>query len=149
MPTPTSSARPRDFKPIAPRPTPSSRPDRKPSLAHQLRVNGHAVWLAARDPRCPWSARIVGLIIGAYALSPIDLIPDFIPVIGLLDDAILVPLGLWIMAKLIPDALWAEHRAAAEAASQHPVSRGGIVIVIAVWLTVLAAFGWWMYARYD
>ena len=145
MSTPISSARPRGFKPIAPRPTLNP----KPRLAHQLRVNAHTVWLAARDPRCPWSARIVGLVVGAYALSPIDLIPDFIPVIGLLDDAILIPLGLWIMARLIPDALWAEHRAAAEAASRRPVARGGIVIVIGVWLTVLAAFGWWVYARYD
>lgn len=56
---------------------------------------------------------------------------------------------MWIMAQLIPDALWAQHRAVAEAASRRPVSRGGIVIVIAIWLAALAAFGWWMYARYD
>lgn len=94
----------------------------------------HAVWLAARDPRTPWSARIVALLIAAYALSPIDLIPDFIPVIGYLDDLLIVPLGIALVLRLIPTALMDEHRATAARAAERPVSRWAAVGVVAVWL---------------
>ena len=110
----------------------------RPSLAHRLRVEAHAVWLAVRDPRTPLPARLLGLLVAAYALSPIDLIPDFIPVIGLLDDALLIPLGVWLFEKMVPPALIAEHRATAEAAAQQPVSRWGILIIVAIW----AAIAW-------
>lgn len=63
-------------------------------LAHRVRVDAHAVWLAARDPRTPWYARGWGLLVAAYALSPIDLIPDFVPIIGMVDDVLLVPISL-------------------------------------------------------
>lgn len=112
-----------------------------PSLAHRIRIEAHAVWLAARDPRTPLAAKIVGLLIAAYALSPIDLIPDFIPVLGLVDDAILIPLGVWLFERMVPKPLLAEHRAAAEAASARPVSLWGVAIVIAVW--ALAAWAVW------
>ena len=92
------------------------------------------MWLAVRDPRTPWYARVFGLLIGAYALSPIDLIPDFIPVLGLLDDAVLIPLGLWLFTRMLPDGAFAEHRAAAERASQRPRSALGAAIVLAVWV---------------
>ncbi|HZG08918.1 MAG TPA: YkvA family protein [Allosphingosinicella sp.] len=108
--------------------------DPPPSLAHRLRVEVHATWLAARDARCPWHARVVGLLVAAYALSPIDLIPDFIPVLGLLDDALLIPAGLWLFIKLLPPGLMKEHRAAATAAAHEPRSAWGIVIVVAVWI---------------
>ncbi len=91
------------------------------------------MWLAARDPRTPWPAKLVGLLVAAYALSPIDLIPDFIPVLGLVDDAVLIPLGAWLFERMVPPALLAEHRAAAEAASERPVSWAGIAIVVAIW----------------
>lgn len=107
-----------------------------PSLAHRIRVEGHAVYLAVRDPRTPLPARLVGLLVAAYALSPIDLIPDFIPVLGLLDDALLIPFGVWIFEKMIPAEQFAEHRAAAEVATQRPTSWVGVTIVIAVWLVV-------------
>jgi uncharacterized membrane protein YkvA (DUF1232 family) len=109
-----------------------------PSLVHRIRIEAHAVWLAARDPRTPWFAKLLGLAVAAYALSPIDLIPDFIPVLGLLDDAVLIPLGVWLFEKLVPDGVMAEHRATAEAAAERPVSRWGIVIVLATW----AALAW-------
>jgi uncharacterized membrane protein YkvA (DUF1232 family) len=80
------------------------------------------------------------LATAAYALSPIDLIPDFIPVLGLLDDLILVPAGLWLARRLIPPALMAEFRAAA--ARDLPASRGAAAIVIAVWLACAAAILW-------
>ena len=112
-----------------------------PSLAHRIRVEAHAVWLAARDRRTPWAARLVGLAVAAYALSPIDLIPDFIPVLGLLDDAVLIPLGVWLFERLVSRELMAEHRAAAAKAAERPVSLWGIAIIIALW--ALAAWLIW------
>ncbi|MBX3562599.1 MAG: DUF1232 domain-containing protein [Sphingomonas sp.] len=109
---------------------------RNSSLLHRLRVEAHAVWLAARDPRTPWAARIVGLAVAAYALSPIDLVPDFVPVLGLIDDAIIVPAGLWLFRRLIPPELLAEHRAAAEAASRRPRSIAGAFAIVAIWIAL-------------
>lgn len=100
-----------------------------------------ALWLAARDPRTPKFAKLVALATAAYALSPIDLIPDFVPVLGLLDDLILVPAGLWLARRLIPPALMAEFRAAAEARG-FPASRGAAGLVIALWLACAAAILW-------
>ena len=120
-----------------------------PSLAHRLRVEAHAVWLAARDPRTPWTARAVGLLIAAYALSPIDLVPDFIPVLGLVDDAIILPAGLWLFERLVTPAHMAEHRAAAERAAARPVSWLGLGLVLLGW--AVAAWLVWRVLRaiYD
>ena len=107
-----------------------------PSLAHRIRTEAHAVWLAVRDPRTPLAAKLVGLLVAAYALSPIDLIPDFIPVLGLVDDAVLIPLGIWLFEKLIPAELFAEYRAKAETETQRPVSWWGVLIVVAIWVVV-------------
>jgi uncharacterized membrane protein YkvA (DUF1232 family) len=109
---------------------------RRASLLETLRINAHAVWLAARDPRTPWPARLVGLLVAAYAFSPIDLIPDFIPVLGLVDDALLIPAGVWLFLRLLPNGLFEEHRAAAAAAAQRPSSRAGILIVLVIWLAL-------------
>ena len=81
----------------------------------------------------------------AYALSPIDLIPDFIPVLGLLDDAVLVPAGLWLFVKLLPPGLMDEHRRTAQAAAERPRSRLGVLIVVLVW-TAAAALAAWLLA---
>ena len=78
---------------------------RNPSLGHRLRVEVHAAWLAARDPRTAWYAQLFGLVLTAYALSPIDIIPDFIPILGMLDDAILIPVGIWLFVKMLPAGL--------------------------------------------
>jgi uncharacterized membrane protein YkvA (DUF1232 family) len=107
---------------------------KRPSLATRIRTEVHAAWLAARDPRCPWHARALGLLVTAYALSPIDLIPDFIPVLGLLDDALIVPAGIWLFARLLPPGLMEECRAKAAAAAERPRSAWGAVIVLLVWL---------------
>ena len=104
--------------------------------ARSLKRDAHAVWLAAHDPRTPWHAKALALAVAAYAFSPIDLIPDFVPVLGYLDDLILVPAGLWLVLRMIPPQVLAEHRAAAEAAADRPVSRAAAVIVIAVWIVV-------------
>lgn len=112
------------------------------SLVHRLRVDAHAAWLAARDPRTPWYARAFGVAVTAYALSPIDLIPDFIPILGLLDDALLIPMGLWLFVKMLPDGLFAEHRAAAAAAAERPGSAAGALIVVALWIVAAGLTAW-------
>ena len=122
---------------------PTAAPVPPPSLARRLAVEAHAVWLATRDPRTPLAARAVGWLIAAYALSPIDLIPDFIPVIGYLDDLVLVPLGLVLMLRLIPAEVLAEHRAAAASLAERPVSYAGAAGVILVWLLSLALAACW------
>jgi uncharacterized membrane protein YkvA (DUF1232 family) len=96
-----------------------------------------AIALAVGDPQVPWYAKAVGVCVVAYALSPIDLIPDFVPVLGLLDDLVLVPLGLLLVVRLIPADILAEHRAAATAVAERPVSWVGAAAIIAIW--VLAA----------
>lgn len=105
--------------------------------AHRLKRDVVAIAFAVRDPRVPWYAKAMGACVVAYALSPIDLIPDFIPVLGYLDDLVLVPLGLLLVVHLIPADILAEHRVAAAKVVDRPISRAGAVAVIAVW--VLAA----------
>lgn len=100
-----------------------------------------ALWLAARDPRVPWYAKAVAGAVAAYALSPIDLIPDFIPVLGYLDDLIIVPLGIMLAVKLVPPALIAEFRAEADH-RQKPTSRAGLVLIVLTWIAVAALFAW-------
>ena len=104
-----------------------------------------ALWLAARDPRVPWLAKAVAAVVAAYALSPIDLIPDFIPVVGYLDDLILVPLGILLAVRLIPPELMAEFRAAAQGRAR-PVSRAGAVVIVAIWLAVTMLAGWMVWS---
>ena len=117
------------------------KPNNPVSLARRVRVDAHAVWLSARDPRTPWRARALGLLVAAYALSPIDLIPDFVPVLGLLDEAVLIPLGVWLFVRLLPEGLFAEHRAEAAVAAERPGSAWGAAIVVSVW--ILAALLSW------
>jgi uncharacterized membrane protein YkvA (DUF1232 family) len=102
--------------------------------ARAIKRDVHALALAARDPRVPWYAKAVALAVAAYALSPIDLIPDFIPVIGHLDDVIIVPLGIGLAVRLIPAEVLAEHRAAASAAGSQPPSRAAAAVIIAIWI---------------
>jgi uncharacterized membrane protein YkvA (DUF1232 family) len=109
--------------------------------AREIKRDVHAVYLAAHDPRVPWYAKAAALCVAAYALSPIDLVPDFIPVLGYLDDVVLVPLGIVLVARLIPPDILAEHRATATRL-ERPVSRGGAAIVVGVWLAVAALVVW-------
>jgi uncharacterized membrane protein YkvA (DUF1232 family) len=106
-------------------------------LAHRLKRDAHLLWFAAKDPRTPLPAKLVGGLVAAYAFSPIDLIPDVVPVLGILDDLILVPLGLAIALRLIPAPLAAEFRAAADAAAERPVSRRGAILVGLLWAFLL------------
>lgn len=102
-----------------------------------------ALYIAARDPRVPWLAKTVAALVAAYALSPIDLIPDFIPVIGYLDDIILVPLGILLAVRLVPKNLMVEFRAEADLRVAKPISRSGAISVMAIWLAVAALAAWW------
>jgi len=111
-------------------------------LGHRLAVEAHTAWLAARDRRVPWLARALAVAVAAYALSPIDLIPDFIPVLGWLDDLVIVPLGLILVRRLIPGPLWAELHAAAEAASDRPSSRTGMAFILLLWAGLLYLIYW-------
>ena len=104
--------------------------------ARFLKRETYAMYLAVRDPRTPWYAKVVAGAVLAYALSPFDLIPDFIPVIGLLDDLILVPLGFALALKLIPAPIMVDCRHQADSAQGLPVSRVGAVFIIAVWLVL-------------
>ena len=105
----------------------------------------HALYLAARDPRVPWHAKLLAGCVAAYALSPIDLIPDFIPVLGYLDDLIIVPLGIVLVVWLVPPAVMAEHRATAEVARDKPHSTSGAVAIIAIWAGMCVLFCWLTY----
>lgn len=106
--------------------------------ARALKRETLVLYLAARDPRVPWYAKAIALLTLAYALSPIDLIPDFIPVLGYLDDLIIVPAGLLLARRLIPDAIIEEHRQAAADPGVVP-ARIALMVVIATWLVVATA----------
>ena len=100
-----------------------------------------ALWLAARDTRTPLFAKVLAGAVAAYALSPIDLIPDFIPVLGLLDDLLIVPLGIWLVLKVIPGPLMAEFRDRATRLAERPNSMVGLLFVVAIWLALAALLG--------
>jgi uncharacterized membrane protein YkvA (DUF1232 family) len=100
-----------------------------------------ALWLAARDPRVPWHAKALAGAVAAYALSPIDVIPDFIPVLGYLDDLLIVPAGIWLVVRLIPAPLMAELRAEATR-RERPVSYAGLAMVVLAWLAIAAVVAW-------
>jgi uncharacterized membrane protein YkvA (DUF1232 family) len=104
----------------------------------------YALYLACRDPRVPWYAKALAAGVVAYALSPIDLIPDFIPVLGYLDDLVLIPLGVLMVRALIPGAVLGEcrRRAALELSEGTPRSRAGLAIVVTIWIS-LAVLGVW------
>jgi uncharacterized membrane protein YkvA (DUF1232 family) len=106
--------------------------------ARRLIRDVHAVYLAARDPRVPWYARVLAIAVAGYALSPIDLIPDFIPVIGYADDLIIVPLGIWLVVSLIPTEVMAEYRVRAIEAGQRPPGKIAAIVIITIWIFVAA-----------
>ena len=103
----------------------------------------HALYLAARDPRTPWFAKAFALAIAAYALSPIDLIPDFIPVLGYLDEVTLLPLVIALAIRLVPPDVMAEHRIAAANAESRPVTQAGAAFVVTLWLLAVGALLRW------
>ena len=119
--------------------------ERTKQWARVVKRDVHALYRAGRDPRVPWYAKALAVVVAGYALSPIDLIPDFIPVVGYLDDLILVPLGILLVVRLIPPGIMAEHRALAAAAQERPVSRSAAIIIVVIWLTCAAVVAWLCY----
>ena len=115
--------------------------------ARRLKAETLALYLAARDPRTPWYARALAVLVVGYALSPIDLIPDFVPVLGLLDDVILIPIGIALVLRMVPPQVIAEARARAniELADKRPRSRVAAAVVIAIWIVAAALAGYVAY----
>jgi len=114
-------------------------------LARAIKRDAIAVYLAARDSRTPWYAKALALLVAGYALSPIDLIPDFIPFLGYVDDVILVPLGIAAVVAMIPAEVMAESRTAAAAISERPVSRAAAVVIVCLWVISIALTAWLTY----
>jgi uncharacterized membrane protein YkvA (DUF1232 family) len=106
-----------------------------------------ALWIAARDRRTPWYAKGTAGLVAAYALSPIDLIPDFIPVIGYLDDLLIVPIGIRIVVAIIPLALMAEFRAEAAKRITRPISYAGATAIGAIWIVAIVLTIWFFWPR--
>ncbi|MGD8573112.1 MAG: YkvA family protein [Gammaproteobacteria bacterium] len=115
------------------------------SIANSLQTNVYALYLASRDRRVPLLPKVlVGLVV-AYALSPIDLIPDFIPVLGYLDDLLIVPLGVWLAIRLVPKDIWQECRLlAAERVAALPRNRRAAIVIVTIWLLAITGFLIWL-----
>ena len=121
------------------------------SLRHKARAlkrECHALYFAARDPRTPWYVKAFAAGIAAYALSPIDLIPDFIPVLGILDDIVLLPLAIVVVLKLIPAEVMAESRIRAAQAAARP-GHGATAVIVLIWIAALAVTGWLIYRYFG
>jgi uncharacterized membrane protein YkvA (DUF1232 family) len=112
--------------------------------ARKLKRQTLVAYFAARDPRTPVPVRLLALLVAAYALSPIDLIPDFIPVLGYVDDLILVPLGVSLVVSLLPDEVLASARERAEHVVDRPTSRGAAAFIILIWLLAIVWLGRWL-----
>ncbi len=115
--------------------------------AREVKRDIYALYLALRDPRTPLLAKVLGGAVIAYAISPLDLIPDFIPVIGYLDDIVLVPLGIMLVRRLIPPAVLEDACVRAAAHEERVRSFAAAVVIVAVWVVVVVGVTWWVIAR--
>jgi uncharacterized membrane protein YkvA (DUF1232 family) len=115
--------------------------------ARRIKRDAVAVYFAARDPRTPWMARILAIAIAAYALSPIDLIPDFIPVLGYLDDVLIVPLGLWLVIRFIPPEVLVASREKARTLLARPRSYVAAAWIVGVWIVCILGLAFWLQSR--
>jgi uncharacterized membrane protein YkvA (DUF1232 family) len=116
--------------------------------ARALKRESLVLYYAARDARTPWYVKLIAGAIVAYALSPIDLIPDFIPVLGLLDELLLLPAAIWLALRLVPGPVLDESRVRAEAALERPASRAAAVVIVLIWVAGAAALGAWIAVRF-
>ena len=134
----------------SPPPASTSLSARLRGWARRLKRDGVTLWFACRHASTPWYAKALGVFVVAYALSPIDLIPDFVPVLGYVDDVLLLPGLIWLTIRLIPAPVLAECRERADAwmqsAGSRPTSRWGAALVVAVWIAA-AAGAWYLWAR--
>lgn len=105
--------------------------------ARTLKRDVMTLWFALKHPDTPWYARVLAAVVTAYALSPIDLIPDFIPVLGYLDDLIIVPAGVWLLLKIVPENVLVDSRAASEKwfleQNGKPRSYVGLIVILVIW----------------
>ena len=116
--------------------------------SRKLKREVYALYFAYKDPRVSWYAKLFVAVIVAYAFSPIDLIPDFLPVIGYLDDLVLIPLGITIALKMIPEPVIAEARMQAEKMSSKPKNWAAAIVIIAIWLMLATWATWITYRRW-
>jgi uncharacterized membrane protein YkvA (DUF1232 family) len=124
--------------------------DRVKIWALTLKRDAYAVYLAARNPNTPWYVKALAVVVAAYAFSPIDLIPDFIPILGYLDDLILIPLGIWLVVSLIPEQAMAEYRAKASEVMQRPHDgKVAAIAIIAIWMFGAALLCWFGFSRWG
>ena len=113
--------------------------------ARELKRDVHALYLAAGDPRVPWYAKLAAIAVAAYALSPIDLIPDFIPIVGYLDDLVIVPLGILLAVKVVPADLMMEFRTiVASADGERVLGRWGAAIIVTLWIVGVMLAAMWL-----
>jgi len=117
--------------------------------AAELERETMALWYALRHPRTPLAAKLVAALVVGYALSPIDLIPDFIPVLGLLDDLVLLPLGIALCLKLLPADVMAECRERARESIAKPRSYLAAVVIALLWIAALVLLGWWAHGVFT
>ena len=131
-----------DTRRMAKRPKPALEAwkHRATALKHEV----YALYFACRDPRVPWYAKALAIVIVGYTLSPIDLIPDFIPVLGYLDELVLVPLGVMVVRALVPGPVLSECRERATRLERKPTNRVAAVVVVAIWLSLAAAAIYWI-----
>jgi uncharacterized membrane protein YkvA (DUF1232 family) len=127
--------------------------ERLRTWARRIKRDGLTLWFACRDPRTPWHAKALAAFVVGYALSPIDLIPDFIPVLGYLDDVILLPVLIWLTIRALPAGVLADCRVRADAWLQDDRGKprsviGGVVIAL-LWIAAAMAIGWWTWRRWG
>jgi len=119
--------------------------------AREVKRDGVALWFAARHPHTPWAPKAICVFVVAYALSPIDLIPDFIPVLGYVDDALLLPGLIWLAVRLIPEPVMVDCRGQAtdwlQAQGSKPRSYVGAAVIVVLWLCIAVAAGYWLTRR--
>lgn len=123
--------------------------NRLKSWARRMKRDTLALYLASRDPRVPWYAKAMAMTTAAYAFSPIDLIPDFIPVLGYVDELLILPLFIWLTIRLVPVAIMTELRVEADHRlfDTRPRNMAGAVVIILIWLSVAAAVFYWFTTR--
>ncbi|WPG35662.1 YkvA family protein [Variovorax sp. EBFNA2] len=119
--------------------------------ARRIKRDAVTLWFACRDPATPWLPKALCWFTVAYALSPIDLIPDFIPVLGYLDDVLLLPALIWLAVRLLPAEVIVRSRERAEdwmvRNGRQPTSRVGMALVVGIWVLVAAGLAWWLWTR--
>ncbi|MGD8367855.1 MAG: YkvA family protein [Desulfobacterales bacterium] len=120
--------------------------DRMMQRAQRMRQDALALFLAYRDPRVPSYSRVFILCVVAYAFSPLDLIPDFIPVLGYLDDVLILPLGIYLAVKMVPADVFAEYRLVAREiyTDKKPISKVAAIVVLVIWLLLASLLGYWL-----